>query len=240
MTKIAKPHIVLLLDESGSMQASRRETVNSANEYIAKLKEELPGGSILSVVKFTTGEVERPVTFGLPPVPSTGIKITRLIDQKPLKDVKPLTIDDYTPSAWTPLYDAIGSTINAITVKDVPVFFAIVTDGAENASREFNRDSVMKLITDKTAKGWTFAFMGVDIEAYGEASSLGVMAVNTVSATRSTFGTAMKMSAADSVKRYASYEAQASMGTSFGDWAIQNATEATFDAKDKAEVEKKP
>lgn len=85
------------------------------------------------------------------------------------------------PTGNTALYDAIGfaneltnSDIEKLPEVDQPetVIFVIVTDGHENASREFSADSVRTIIADGRAKGWRFQFLGAEETAF-EADRLG-------------------------------------------------------------------
>lgn len=78
----------------------------------------------------------------------------------------------------TPLYDAVGHTINQIiksaTSKD-NVLFAILTDGQENASHEFNSQSVKRLMKEcEDDRGWTFAFIGVGADGWAATQHLSV------------------------------------------------------------------
>lgn len=56
------------------------------------------------------------------------------------------------------------------------VVVAIVTDGQENASREFTADKVKKLIEEKQASGWDFVFLGADLNAITAAKNYGFAA----------------------------------------------------------------
>ncbi len=55
------------------------------------------------------------------------------------------------------------------------VVLAIVTDGQENASREFNRAQIVKMIDEKTKKNdWQFVFLSSDLDAIRDAESYGI------------------------------------------------------------------
>ena len=59
----------------------------------------------------------------------------------PAKEVKELTSETYHPDCCTALYDAMGMSFNVIRSKvgeDDRVLVTVVTDGYENASREYN------------------------------------------------------------------------------------------------------
>jgi hypothetical protein len=70
---------------------------------------------------------------------------------------------NYQPRGTTALYDAIGRTIVELGNKK-NVLMYIVTDGAENASHDFDYTRVKSLIDEKTEKGWKFEFLSSDIE----------------------------------------------------------------------------
>jgi hypothetical protein len=99
--------------------------------------------------------------------------------------VPELTRETYVPRASTPLFDAIGRGINdletnlsELKTKEKPskILFVIVTDGQENASREFTKAQVEKMIQDRTEKdNWQFVFLSADLEASEQAGSLGFM-----------------------------------------------------------------
>ena len=92
-----------------------------------------------------------------------------------------LTAQLYHVRGNTALLDAIGATVSSIV--DVPDDRFIVitfTDGHENASREWTRDAVARLIRERKALGnWTFGFFGADIDAWAEAGGMGYDASNT-------------------------------------------------------------
>ena len=61
----------------------------------------------------------------------------------------------------TALYDAIGQTWHRVTAEAKPhhkLFFAVFTDGLENASKEFSAEMVSEIIERCGAKGWEFRF----------------------------------------------------------------------------------
>jgi hypothetical protein len=58
--------------------------------------------------------------------------------------------------------------------KDKAVLIVILTDGYENASKEWTKDSVASLIERKKKDGWTVTFLGanIDVQAVGNAYSI--------------------------------------------------------------------
>lgn len=108
------------------------------------------------------------------------------------------------PRGGTALLDAVGRAITETgeRLEKMPeherpgkVIFVIATDGEENSSREYSRDQVAKMIThQKDAYGWDFAFIGADIDAFGEAGGIGIAQGSVLSSTADSYATAWAMS----------------------------------------------
>lgn len=133
-----KPHVVVLLDESGSMSPQRASVVSTFNEYVNSVRE--------------TAETLSLYTFD-----STGIR--EKMHKKDLADVPELTLEDYRPNAMTPLYDAMGKVMAKFDDLE-NVQFVSHTDGMENDSREFNFEKLDEYIKAKTKAGWLFVYLG--------------------------------------------------------------------------------
>jgi len=153
----------VVLDRSGSMMPTRHETINAYNAYINKLKEE--AGKTKYFVSLT--QFDKP--SGLPELTVTYI-------DKLVSELNDLTAEQYQPRGYTPLYDAIGETIVRVEqrVNGRPVLNVIITDGQENSSTAFTQGTIKELIKKKEAEGWTFVFLGADIDSYSVASTIGV------------------------------------------------------------------
>ena len=124
-------------------------------------------------------------------------------DFKPLADVPKLTRETYVPRATTPLLDAMGRTINDLEkrlagmigeARPGKVVVVVITDGQENASREFRKDQVEKMIKERTEKDdWQFVFLSADLAAIGDAMATGfhadavIMFNKTVQGTREAY-----------------------------------------------------
>lgn len=156
-----KTIVNILLDETGSMMGARDETIGGFNEYLDVLKN-MKGDVRFSLTKFNSEKVE---------LVYNGVKMDK---------VEALSPDSYMPNAMTPLYDAIGRSVQAIEAgleksKGKPkVLFVVYTDGCENASREYGRDAIRQLITDKEEAGWDYVYLGVGREAWGAGQDLGI------------------------------------------------------------------
>lgn len=149
-----KTEIVFLLDRSGSMAGLESDTIGGYNSFLERQRK------LRGEVKITTVLFDSNYEF--------------LHDGIDIKEVKPLTEKDYYVGSTTALMDAIGFTIQKISkrAKNSKVIFVITTDGMENASREFSRDKIKKLITSK--KDWEFIYLGANIDAYQEGMSIGI------------------------------------------------------------------
>jgi hypothetical protein len=160
--------IAVVLDKSGSMYTVQDATISGFNEFKADQErqgKELGGKTLFSLTLFDTHFETRHV--GLP-----------------IADVPDLDRTTYAPGGNTALYDAIGASVRAVEgMKDLPakVLFVIQTDGQENSSKEWTREKVFALISEKRAAGWAFLFLGADQDAYAAGGAIGIAAGSTVS-----------------------------------------------------------
>lgn len=161
-----------LLDETGSMQNNAKQTISGFNEYIGALRaSEIP--TRLTLTKFNSVGVT---------MPYVNEEIGKILE---------LSEKTYRPAAMTPLYDAVGMTIERVNQtldkirtqkKALPnVVCVIMTDGEENDSKEYTREEVFNLVREHEKKGWTFLFMGADQDAWTGASQIGISMGNTLS-----------------------------------------------------------
>lgn len=144
---------VVILDKSGSMGSIARQAVDGVNETF--------GGIRASAER--KPEVQQLVTL----VVFCGCETRMIYENTPIAEVRNLTPDDYRPCCMTPLYDAIGNTITRLhnhvgSDSDAMVSVTIVTDGYENASKEFSGKAITALIDAYKAEGWMFAYIGTD------------------------------------------------------------------------------
>ena len=73
---------------------------------------------------------------------------------------------------------------------------AVMTDGMENASREWTHPAIKALVEQQTSQwGWQFLYMGADQDAIEVGLALGVAAANSVTYSRGKAREAMTASA---------------------------------------------
>lgn len=77
-----------------------------------------------------------------------------------VRKVDNFDVRSYVPQGQTALYDAVAEAIHIADDGKAPVLIIVLTDGEENASRNFNAQSLKDLIDKKMATDrFTFAFM---------------------------------------------------------------------------------
>lgn len=160
-TKTNQMFVNVVLDRSGSMSSTQAGTISGYNEYINGLRADMASEYSVSLIQFDTSGSLR------------GAELTISYEDKPLSDVPDLTTETYQPRGGTPLYDAIGECVRRVDAKGRAITVVIITDGEENSSQEFKKDDIKALIKSKEAEGWTFVFIGADIDSYAVGGSLG-------------------------------------------------------------------
>lgn len=185
--KITKTQVfnVIILDRSGSMESIRQAAVEGFNETLAGIRK--------AQEKFADTQVHfvSLVTF-------CSCETKHVFDKTPVADAHPLKMDDYAPCCCTPLYDAMGFTLTAMRkyvedIEDSVVVVTIITDGMENASKEYNGKTIKELVESLRGKGWTFTYMGANQDSVEVAMSLSIRnARNFAFSAEGTVGTMMK------------------------------------------------
>ena len=154
--------LVFIIDRSGSMAGLESDTIGGFNTML-KEQQAVEGEAVVTTVLFDD-------------------RYELLHDRVDIRAVAPLTEKDYTVRGSTALLDALGKTIKKIRkvhkqADEVPekVMFVIITDGHENASREYTAERIKARIErQKEKKGWEFLFIGANMDAIEEAAKLGI------------------------------------------------------------------
>ena len=161
--------LVFILDRSGSMEGLESDTIGGFNGMLTQHKGD--GGNVLvSTVLF---DHENEVIH----------------DRVRIADVPTLTSKEYYTRGCTALLDAMGDAIHHIKnvhkyarPEDRPArtMFIITTDGMENSSTRYTADQVRAMVKQQEEAGWTFVFLGANIDAVQVAGGLGIRAENAV------------------------------------------------------------
>lgn len=161
-----KTHIVILLDRSGSMQSIASDVIGGYNQFLAE-QQSNGGDARVTFVQFDSQDPQEVVVAGAP-----------------ISEVVPLSAATFVPRAGTPLLDATGRLIARVSANEAArvdaglpaedILFVSITDGEENESSEFSLERIRALVAEKQAAGWTFAFLSAALDAYGDATRMGV------------------------------------------------------------------
>jgi uncharacterized protein YegL len=158
-------NIRLVLDRSGSMSSCRVETVESINEYINEIQKEAVEG-VFTLSTFDNKSIDIPIS------------------RIPVRELTILGQDILIPRGGTPLYDAIGTAVHDLSTftykENEKKVLVIVTDGYENASREYTSDAIKQLIEEKTKEGWLILYLGADHDAFTQSRHMGFETAKTL------------------------------------------------------------
>ena len=114
-----------------------------------------------------------------------------------IQTVPLLTNTTFVPRGMTALLDAVGKTLNTVSARlaEIPVddrpekIIVILTDGHENASREFTLPVIREMISHYTTDlKWDFIYLAATQDAFGEAGKMGISADNTLQFTANIAG----------------------------------------------------
>ena len=158
---------LIILDKSGSMSSIAKAAISGFNETV---------GGIRSAQERFKDTQEHFVSLML----FCGCEKTMVYDKVPVNEVKELTSHDYLPCCNTPLYDAMGLSINALCKdikdkEDATAAVTVITDGMENASREYNGAAIKALVERmKDEEGWNFAYIGTNQDVEAVSASLNI------------------------------------------------------------------
>ena len=167
--------LIFIIDRSGSMSGFEKDTIGGYNSLIDKQKLE-EGEAFVTTVLFDN-------------------EYDIICDHQNLNDVTHMDDKTYFPRGTTALLDAIGKTINLVkgrlaVMKEKPrVMFVITTDGLENASTEYSKPMIEKLIDEQQKEDWIFMFIGANMDAVKEAGTIGIKSAYSRTYTQSSAGT---------------------------------------------------
>ncbi|MDO4502094.1 MAG: vWA domain-containing protein [Coriobacteriia bacterium] len=155
--------LVLIVDKSGSMAGMESDTIGGINALLHKHRK----GGVPTLVTVVLFDHEAQV----------------LVNRQDIAQAADLTEDDYQPGGCTALLDAVGGAISHVRqvqgyqpagFQAANLIFVITTDGYENASRTYDYDQVKRLISATEEEGWSYLFLGANIDAAEEAGKIGI------------------------------------------------------------------
>lgn len=146
---------LIITDESGSMSCIMKEAIDSVNETL----------QTIATAQKKHEDQEHFVTLV-----TFNEEVNTICECAPIADVSELNMDTYQPQCCTALYDAMGMSLTALRQKvkeGDKVLVTVVTDGYENASKEYKGNAIKALVDELKSQGWVFAYIGAnqDVEA---------------------------------------------------------------------------
>lgn len=155
--------LVIIIDRSGSMHGLEEDVIGGCNGLIESQKKE-EGDTFVTTLFFND-------------------QIKFIHEGVDIKEIKPLDKRSYVPSGCTALLDAIGDAISFIKAKHAKLkeeelpkhtIFSIMTDGLENASKEYRYSQIKQMIEFQKKCGWDFLFQAANIDVAAESDRLGI------------------------------------------------------------------
>ena len=156
-------NLVFVIDKSGSMYPSREDVVGGFNKTIEEQKAIKDGKVTVSL--YTFNEKVKQAYLGV--------------------DINDIEKFHYSPDGMTAMNDGIGTAIDEVgkwlyerdkAGEEMPgkTLVVVMTDGMENASKEYTLKQVQDKIKEQTEKySWEFIYMGTDITTTKAADDLG-------------------------------------------------------------------
>lgn len=153
--------ITMVVDRSGSMSSIKTDAEGGINTFVESQKT-ATGEALLTLVQF-----DNEYEFVHSGVPIHSVPEYKLV-----------------PRGSTALLDAVGRAINetgsrlaAMEESQRPglVLFVIVTDGAENSSKEFTLEQIRTMIEhQQSVYSWQFTFLAANQDAFAAGRSIGI------------------------------------------------------------------
>ena len=163
MTDANLTHLYFLLDRSGSMVSLRADTIGGFDTFIAEQRT-APGRCRVTLAQFDNEYDEVYADRDIATVPSLVL----------------------VPRGSTALLDALGRLVvtagerlAALPEAERPgsVIVGVMTDGYENASRDWTHERIKALIEQQAREyGWQFLYLGADQDAIEEGAKMGFAA----------------------------------------------------------------
>jgi Mg-chelatase subunit ChlD len=155
-----RTEILVITDRSGSMSTIANDVIGGYNKFISDQRK-VAGEARVTYTQFDN-------------------QYEVVYQDRALADVPLLSHETFKPRGGTALLDAIGRTLNdqgrriSHDAWAELVIVVIITDGEENASREFSRTQIQTMIKHAEDHGWSFVYLGANQDAFSVAQHLGI------------------------------------------------------------------
>jgi hypothetical protein len=161
-------YYLLIVDGSTSMTHLTNSTISGVNEQIDAIKnleKEFPDQKYnMSFIHFNSA-------------------VTIEYTNRPVKSLEHINESNYKCTGMTAMLDAIGVGVRDLNEKikdkiasgEASAVVVIITDGEENASKEFDGSKVKSMIQElQKTERWTFTFIGANIDSISTARNYGI------------------------------------------------------------------
>lgn len=157
--------VFVALDRSGSMGGERWTTaITSLNEYIGNLQKEKIEGEV-SITAFDTYNGQL----------GSAVRLEDIADKQSIAYYEALKPDVLHPGGGTPLYDAAATVMDrALERNSDRTVVVILTDGEENASKEYNQTKIKEKVKLLQDKQWEVIFLGANFDVANYTSGSGL------------------------------------------------------------------
>ncbi len=153
-------HVILVLDESSSMEPAKSEIVQSINVFI-KDQQELKDEAYFTLLKFSST--------------CSYVVVKQLMTQ-----TQALEPSAYKPNGMTALFSAVAKVCLDFK-SETRVLLCVVTDGEENSSKDYTRKQVEQLLSERKESGWKTIFLAATLDVATGGDNVGFGAVGGVS-----------------------------------------------------------
>jgi len=147
-------YVAIVLDKSGSMAGTKKQTIAGFNEQVQQMKQNAKDQNIFCSLVTFDGEVYEHLW------------------NVNANDLTEASDKDYIPSGATSMRDAMGYTIQKLlnTTKhedeDSAYLIVVISDGDTNSDKHYNASALKEMVEACRGTGrWTFTYMGCT-EAY--------------------------------------------------------------------------
>lgn len=183
-------HMTVILDRTGSMDSIRDDTIGGYNAFLDTQRKAAAKAGAKATITLVQFDSQDPFEV--------------IYSCKDVSEAPDLSRDTYVPRACTPLFDAMGRGMLDLDkalesaaghTRPDTVLFVVITDGLENASREFSRADILRMVEERKARDWQFVFLSADMDAVDEAHDLGVSAAASMRYARTSRGVGLMYAA---------------------------------------------
>lgn len=180
-------NIFVVLDRSGSMSTIAQDAIGGFNSFI-KAQQEIEGAANVTLAIFDD-------------------RYDIVFENVPIEKVALLTSKDYTPRGMTALLDAVGRSLTSLEIQaPEKAILCVITDGAENSSREYTHATIKEKVQAAEARGWQVVFLAANIDEKAVGASMGLSKGMTRGFVADSFGTQeMYLQASAAVANYRSH-----------------------------------